>query len=113
MFVPNIPNMLFYANSHGFQGDTVFFSRSVTPQVTGAPDNPPPYSGTRVLENVMFKDINNKTLTLQSIPLNWTVAQLRQKLGDDRAIEAQYYRFIYGGKQLEDGIQTMSCFPVQ
>jgi hypothetical protein len=55
----------------------------------------------------MFKDLDGKTLNLRSIPLKWTVAQLRAKLGSEKAIEVDYYRFLYGGKQLEDGINDI------
>jgi hypothetical protein len=75
----------------------------VTPQVPNAADNPPPYSGPKVLDNVMFRDLDGKTLTLHFIPLTWKIKQLREKLGKEKALEVEYYRFIWGGKQLDDG----------
>lgn len=52
----------------------------------------------------MFRDLDGKTLTLNFIPLSWKVKQLRQKLGEEKALEVEYYRFLWGGKQLDDGI---------
>ena len=51
----------------------------------------------------MFRD-DGKTLILHDIPISWKVKQLRQKLGDEKSLEVEYYRFLWGGKQLEDGI---------
>ncbi|KAH7391543.1 hypothetical protein BKA64DRAFT_756715 [Cadophora sp. MPI-SDFR-AT-0126] len=89
-------------SSYGVQdGDTIFFTRSVAPAI-----NPPPYttnnSGPIVLNNVMFRDLDGKTLTIHGIGLQWKVKQLRKKLGDEKALEIEYYRFLWGGKQLED-----------
>lgn len=52
----------------------------------------------------MFRDLDGKTLTLHGVGLAWKVKQLRKKLGDEKALEVEFYRFIWGGKQLEDGI---------
>jgi hypothetical protein len=52
----------------------------------------------------MFKDPQGKTLTLNGIPLASTVAQVRKKLGEERAMEVEYFRFIWSGKQLDDGM---------
>jgi Ubiquitin family len=70
----------------------------VTPAV-----NPPPYSGPMIVNNVMFRDLDGKTLTLHAISISWKVKQLRKKLGDEKALEVEFYRFIWGGKQLDDG----------
>ena len=59
----------------------------------------------------MFIDLDGKTLMLNFIPLSWKVKQLRQKLGDEKALEVEYYRFIWGGKQLEDGIWIPTYIP--
>lgn len=57
-----------------------------------------------MLNNVMFKDVDGKTLTLHGVGLQWKVKQLRKKLGDEKALEIEYYRFLWGGKQLDDGM---------
>lgn len=56
----------------------------------------------------MFRDLDGKTLTLHVIPISWKVAQLREKLGEEKALEVEYYRFLWGGKQLDDGM----LFPI-
>ncbi|KAG4441755.1 hypothetical protein IFR05_002746 [Cadophora sp. M221] len=89
-------------SSHGVQnGDTIFFTRSATTSI-----DPPPYSSIEsqpvMLNNVMFRDLDGKTLTFHGVGLSWKVKQLRKKLGDEKALEVEYYRFLWGGKQLED-----------
>ncbi|KAH6716731.1 hypothetical protein BKA61DRAFT_732989, partial [Leptodontidium sp. MPI-SDFR-AT-0119] len=89
-------------SSHGIQnGDTIFFTRSVAPAI-----NPPSYSNINsepvMLNNVMFRDLDGKTLVLHGVGLSWKVKQLRKKLGDEKALEIEYYRFLWGGKQLDD-----------
>ena len=50
----------------------------------------------------MFQDLDGRTLTLQDIPTAWKIKQLREKLGREKALEVDDYRFLWGGKQLED-----------
>jgi hypothetical protein len=69
-------------------------------------DPPPPYAVTKTLDNVMFQDTDGKTFTVNFIPIGWKINQLREKLGREKSIEVEYYRFIYGGKQLDDGEST-------
>lgn len=52
----------------------------------------------------MLQNLDGRTLTLHDIPISWKISQLREKLGEEKAIETQDYRFLWGGKQLEDGI---------
>ncbi|KAF2478156.1 uncharacterized protein BDR25DRAFT_338801 [Lindgomyces ingoldianus] len=87
-------------------GDTIFYARD-----TPASVQPPPYTpsalpgGPKVLNNVMFQDLDGKTLMLHGIPESWSVKQLRDKLGAEKHISDQVgsYRFIWNGKQLLDG----------
>jgi hypothetical protein len=71
----------------------------VTPAV-----NPPPYSKEIILRNVFFKNLDGRTLTVNDIPISWTIKQLRKKLSDKHAMNVDEYRFIWGGKQLNDGL---------
>lgn len=57
-----------------------------------------------MLNNVMFRDLDGKTLILHGAGLSWKVKQLRKKLGDEKVLEIEYYRFLWGGKQLDDGM---------
>lgn len=52
----------------------------------------------------MFKDLDGKTLNLHQIPLSWTVAELRDKLGNEKNLSdiVESFRFIWNGKQFED-----------
>lgn len=52
----------------------------------------------------MFRDIDGKTLNLNGIPLSWKVSQVRKKLGDEKGLEVEWYRFLWSGKQLEDSM---------
>jgi len=89
--------------SYGIEdGDTIFFSRSVHP-TQRSEQPPPPYPGTVVLKNVFFKDIDNKTYTLFDLPISSTVKAVRDQLAEAKSIEMEYYRLLWGGKQLEDG----------
>jgi Ubiquitin family len=70
-------------------------------------DNPPPYSKEIkeiILKNVFFKHLDGRTLTVNDIPISWTIRQLRKKLLDKHAMNLDEYRFIWGGKQLNDGL---------
>ncbi|KAF8847812.1 hypothetical protein BDZ45DRAFT_681649 [Acephala macrosclerotiorum] len=79
------------------EGDTIFFTRSVTPAV-----NPPPYSNQTILKTVMFQNLEGRTMTLHDIPIAWKVKQLLEKLGREKALEVDDLRLLWGGKQLED-----------
>lgn len=86
-------------------GDTLYFARAYQPARSNkASDVPPPYvaANTKILNNVMFKDIDGKTLTLTQVPITWTVKQLIEKLGEEKRFEAEYFRFLWSGKQLQD-----------
>ncbi|KAF1993727.1 hypothetical protein P154DRAFT_625215 [Amniculicola lignicola CBS 123094] len=88
-----------------YDGDTIFYARDTQPAA-----RPPPYSpsalpgGAKVLNNVMFRDLDGKTLILHGIPELWSVKQLRHKLGVEKHISDQVgsFRFIWNGKQLVD-----------
>lgn len=86
-----------------FKGDTIFFTRAVTPARPAPRDVPPPYSGPKTLNNVMFRHFDGKTLILHGIPLTWKVKQLRQKLGQEKSLDVEDLRFIWSGKQFQDG----------
>jgi Ubiquitin family len=64
--------------------------------------NPPPYTNEIILANVFFKNVDGKTLTLHDIPISWKVEELREKLEREKAIDTGEYRFLWGGKQLQD-----------
>ncbi|KAF2119768.1 hypothetical protein BDV96DRAFT_568177 [Lophiotrema nucula] len=87
-----------------FDGDTVFYARDTTTTARPPAYSPPTTTGVRTLDNVMFKDLHGKTLTLHGIPVTWTVKQMRYKLGIEKHLSDQVedYRFIYNGKQLVD-----------
>jgi hypothetical protein len=70
----------------------------VTPAI-----NPPPYSKEIILKNIFFKHLDGRTMTVNDIPISWTIKQLRKKLSDKHAMNLDDYRFIWGGKQLSDG----------
>jgi len=55
----------------------------------------------------MFRDLDGKTLSLHFIPLSWKVKQLAEKLGQEKALEIEFYRFIWSGKQLEYGMENL------
>ncbi|KAL2065984.1 hypothetical protein VTL71DRAFT_2055 [Oculimacula yallundae] len=80
--------------------DTIFFTRSVTPQ---EPPHPPAYSAPKTLDNLFFKDLDGRTLTLHGVPLTFKVSQLKKKLGVEKALDVEEVRMLWGGKQLEDG----------
>jgi hypothetical protein len=71
----------------------------VTPAV-----NPPPYSSEIILKTIFFQNLDGRTLALHDIPISWKIKQLREKLGRERALEVDYYRFLWGGKQLDEGM---------
>ena len=52
----------------------------------------------------MFQNLNGRTLTLHDIPITWKVGQLREKLGREKALNVDDYRFLWGGKQFDDGM---------
>jgi hypothetical protein len=55
---------------------------------------------------MMFKDINGPTFVLKAVPVDYTVAELRQKLTKERGLkytDEVATRFLWQGKQLEDG----------
>lgn len=90
------------------QGDEIEFTRTIWPE-----GNPPAYvekatNQEVILRIVFFRDIKGKTLVLHGIRLSWTVKQLRQALGNVHALSDQVneYRFVWDGKQLEDGKQN-------
>jgi len=61
----------------------------------------------------MFYHFDGYTITLQSVPLNGTVKQLRDRLCAEKALDAESLRFLYGSKQLQDGITLLSSFGEQ
>src|SRR2546421_8026646 len=85
-----------------FKGDTIYFARSVTPQAPST-EKPPPYQpgGPKTLNNIMFRDIDGKTLTLHGIPINWRFEQLVVKLAQEKSVNVEELRFIWSGKQLQ------------
>lgn len=64
--------------------------------------NRPPYTNEIILANVFFKNVDGKTLTLHDIPISWKVKEVRERLEREKALDAREYRFLWGGKQLED-----------
>lgn len=50
----------------------------------------------------MFSDFTGKTLVLHGVALSSTVAQLRQRLVNEKRVPEHDLRMIYAGKQLED-----------
>jgi len=80
------------------EGDTIFFTRSVTPAV-----NPPPYTSKEIiLKTVFFKHLDGRNFTVHDIPITWKIGQLKNKLGEEKALDLDDYRFLWGGKQLDD-----------
>jgi hypothetical protein len=62
-----------------------------------------------ILQNVMFKPVQGPTLVLHGVPLSMKVHELKRKLGEERGMrdEAEFSRYIWGGKQLEDGMPIL------
>ncbi|KAF2796867.1 hypothetical protein K505DRAFT_334797 [Melanomma pulvis-pyrius CBS 109.77] len=91
-------------SSYGVEdGDTLFFTRAVAPQVNRT-DPPPAYSQQGTLEQIQFKDVDGKTLILRNIPISMKVKDLLQLLASEKHIETEYYGFNYGGKPLKDDL---------
>ncbi len=80
----------------------MFFTRSVAAPAT----NPPAYSAANeiVLKTLLFQHVDGKTFTLREVPISWTIGKLMKRLGEEKALEVEYYRFLWGGKPLRDGI---------
>jgi hypothetical protein len=67
------------------------------------PTGSAPEFGPNVLNNLQFKDVDGKTLILIGVPLTMTTREVKQRLGREKAIDTTSYRFIYSGKQFENG----------
>jgi hypothetical protein len=75
----------------------------VTPAV-----NPPPYSSKDIiLKTVFFKHMDGRNFTVHDIPITWRFGQLRAKLAQEKAMNLDDFRFLWGAKQLEDGISCL------
>jgi hypothetical protein len=75
----------------------------VTPQEPKPPINPPAYSEPpKWIENLFFKDLDGKTLTLNTVPLTFKISQVKKRLGEEKFLDVDDLRFLWGGKQLED-----------
>ncbi|ORY11829.1 hypothetical protein BCR34DRAFT_564734 [Clohesyomyces aquaticus] len=92
-------------DSYGvFDGDTIYYVRDTPPASRPPPYTPSANPSTKILNNVMFRDLDGKTLVLHGVPISWTVKQLRNKLGVEKHLSDQVgdFRFICNGKQLQD-----------
>lgn len=111
-------------------GDTVYFIRSVTeppPPYNAEPDAepdaargvpaaasraarvpaaapPPPTpssSAPRMLKTLFFKDLDGKSLVLNDVPIDAPLSTVFQRLAHEKAIDVEWLRFIWSGKQLK------------
>jgi len=87
------------ASHNVVNGDTIYFVRSVTQPL------PPPYPGTAerqrtTLANLFFRDLDGKTQNLHQVPVDSAVKEIVSRYGDEKAVDVDWLRFIYGGKQI-------------
>jgi hypothetical protein len=71
---------------------------------------PPPWldNPSNLLLNLFLRDLDSgRTFALANVPLTSTVEQLRE-LNPTKA-DSDFYRLLYGGKELEDGISSLMC----
>jgi hypothetical protein len=59
-----------------------------------------------VISEMYFRDFNGVSFALKSVSVDATVAEMRRKLAKERGLQYKdevSYRFLWNGKQLEDG----------
>jgi len=95
--------------SYGIQnGDTIYRAFAIDPRVAPekpVPEDPPSYSEAvedKKIKTVFFKALDDRTYTLEDISLKGTVGYLRKRLAEEKYINEDYLRFLYGTKQLSD-----------
>ncbi|KAL1891278.1 hypothetical protein Sste5346_007737 [Sporothrix stenoceras] len=101
-------------------GDTVYFIRSVTeapPPYNAEPDAEPapmvarpstaaapsaPRAAPHILKTLFFKDLDGKSLVLNDVPIDLPLSAVFRRLAHEKAIDVEWLRFIWSGKQLKD-----------
>ena len=103
---------------HG--GDTVYFVRSLA-------EAPPAYSSRSgaelantqaqvvskktdtpeaviILKTLFFRDLDGKSLTLTDVDIDTPLNDVFRRLGSEKAMDTEWLRFIWSGKQLQEGV---------
>jgi hypothetical protein len=94
------------------KGDTIFFTRSVTPQIPLRKNASLSHKSGKQLDNIFFRDFDGRTLSLNGVPRSSKLSQVRKKLADEKGLDMDWVRFIWSGKQLEDN-KTLEYYQVQ
>ncbi|CAK7230415.1 hypothetical protein SBRCBS47491_007576 [Sporothrix bragantina] len=113
-------------------GDTVYFIRSVTeapPPYYGNPDAMPSKAGassekspetapvpalretTITIKTLFFKDLDGKSLTLTDVDVDTRMSDVFRRLGEEKAMDVEWLRFIWSGKQL-NGDKTIRDYGI-
>lgn len=56
-----------------------------------------------MLQTLFFRDLDGKSLTLRDVSIDTKMKDVFHRLGQEKAIDTEWLRFIWSGKQLSGG----------